>query len=157
MHSYAVYMTAADPMTDLAALHAADQLRNSVMRLTRRLRYERPPHGVGLTKMAFLSHLDRVGPATTSELAATEGIAQQSAARAVNDLAEAGLVGREPDPRDGRQVLLHLRPAGAELLESDRAQRNAWLAWAMTERLTDVERELLGLTGKLLDRLAGAE
>jgi DNA-binding MarR family transcriptional regulator len=134
---------------------AAHELRQSVMRLSRRLRQERLAHGVGLTKMTFLSHLDRVGAATTSELAAVEGIAQQSAARPVADMVEAGLICREPDPRDGRQVLLRLSPSGRELLEADLAQRDAWLAEAMAERLTDVERDLLALSGRLLDRLAG--
>lgn len=136
---------------------AAHELRTSVMRLTRRLRQERLAHGIGLTKLTFLSYLDRAGPATTSELAAVEGIAQQSAARAVANLVDAGLVLREPDPRDGRQVLLRIGPAGRELLTSDRAQRDAWLATAMAQRLTDVERDLLALAGRLLDRLAGPE
>ncbi|MBO0849249.1 MAG: MarR family transcriptional regulator [Pseudonocardia sp.] len=144
-------MTVVDPeLTD-----AAHELRTSVMRLARRLRHERLAHGIGLTKMTFLSHLDRAGAATTSELAAVEGIAQQSAGRAVADLVDAGLLAREPDPRDGRQVLLRISPAGRELLVSDRAQRDAWLATAMAQRLTDVERELLVLAGRLLDRLAG--
>jgi DNA-binding MarR family transcriptional regulator len=134
---------------------AAHELRTSVMRLARRLRQERLAHGIGLTKLTFLSYLDRAGPATTSELAAVEGIAQQSAARAVADLGEAGLLVREPDPRDGRQVLLRVSAAGRELLTSDRAQRDAWLATAMAQRLTDVERDLLALAGRLLDRLAG--
>lgn len=146
-------MTVLDP--ELAG--AAHELRTSVMRLARRLRHERLAHGIGLTKMTFLSHLDRAGPATTSELAAVEGIAQQSAARAVADLVDAGLLVREPDPRDGRQVLLRVSTAGRELLASDRAQRDAWLATAMARRLTDVERELLVLAGRLLDRLAGPE
>jgi DNA-binding MarR family transcriptional regulator len=135
---------------------AAHELRQSVMRLARRLRQERLAQGIGLTKMTFLSHLDRVGAATTSELAAVEGIAQQSAARPVADMVEAGLICREPDPRDGRQVLLRLSPSGRELLEADLAQRDAWLAEAMAERLTDVERDLLALSGRLLDRLAAA-
>jgi DNA-binding MarR family transcriptional regulator len=134
---------------------AAHELRQSVMRLSRRLRQERFAHGMGLTKMTFLSHLDRAGAATTSELAAAEGVAQQSAARPVADMVEAGLISREPDPRDGRQVLLRLSPSGRELLEADLAQRDAWLAEAMAERLTDVERDLLALSARLLDRLAG--
>ena len=143
-------MTEIDP----ALSDTAHELRQSVMRLSRRLRQERLAHGIGLTKMTFLSHLDRAGAATTSELAAAEGIAQQSAARPVADMVEAGLICREPDPRDGRQVLLRLSPSGRELLEADLAQRDAWLAEAMAERLTDVERDLLALSGRLLDRLA---
>ena len=134
---------------------AAHELRQSVMRLSRRLRQEQPAHGLGLTKMNFLSHLDRADAATTSELAAAEGVAQQSAARPIAEMVEAGLICREPDPRDGRQVLLRLSSSGRQLLEADLAQRDAWLAEAMAERLTDVERDLLGLSARLLDRLAG--
>jgi DNA-binding MarR family transcriptional regulator len=135
----------------------ARQLSASVTRLARRLRHERPPHGFGLTKLAFLGHLGRVGSATTSELAAVEGIAQQSAARAVAELVDAGMLSREPDPRDGRQVLLRLSPAGQRLLDEDLAQRDAWLSQAMARRLTAVERDLLVLAARLLDRLAEPE
>jgi DNA-binding MarR family transcriptional regulator len=134
---------------------AARELRQSVMRLSRRLRQEQPVHGLGLTKMTFLSHLDRADAATTSELAAAEGVAQQSAARPIAEMVEAGLICREPDPRDGRQVLLRLSSRGRHLLEADLAQRDAWLAEAMAERLTDVERDLLVLSARLLDRLVG--
>ncbi|MFD6060540.1 hypothetical protein [Rhodococcus wratislaviensis] len=45
---------------------------------------------------------------------------------------------------------------GVGTLASDRARRREWLAAAIEERCTDVERELLFLAGGLLARLAEA-
>ncbi|AHK34583.1 hypothetical protein Pd630_LPD07398 [Rhodococcus opacus PD630] len=45
---------------------------------------------------------------------------------------------------------------GVGTLTADRARRREWLAAAIEERCTDVERELLFLAGGLLARLAEA-
>jgi DNA-binding MarR family transcriptional regulator len=133
---------------------AAVDLRLSVMRLARRLRAERLPGDLNLGSLSVLGQLERGGPATTSELAAAERITPQSMTRTVNQLVERGLVERSPDPMDGRQTLLRITPPGSELVARDRASRDAWLTRAMAEQLTDVERGLLLLAGRVLDRLA---
>jgi DNA-binding MarR family transcriptional regulator len=135
---------------------SANELRLSMMRLVRRLRAERPTHGLSLTRINALGRLDREGPATVTELAAAEGITPQSMARAVTELVDSGLVTRQADPHDGRQVLLALAPDGARLLAEDRARRDTWLAVRMAERLSPEERDLLRVAGRLFDRIAGA-
>ena len=132
----------------------ANELRLSVMRLVRRLRAERPASGLSLTRVNVLGRLDREGPATTSELAATEGITPQSMARTVGELVDSGRLSRRPDPADGRQQLLDVTPAARELLAEDRSSRDSWLAVAMSERLSAEERAVLLVAGRLLDRLA---
>jgi len=133
---------------------AAHELRLSVMRLVRRLRAERPAHGLSLTRVNVLGRLDREGAATMSELAAAEGITPQSMARTVGELVEAGLVTRRPDPDDGRQQLLDVTDSARRLLAEDRYRRDSWLAVAMAERLSEEERSVLLVAGRLLDRLS---
>ncbi|POX42288.1 MarR family transcriptional regulator [Streptomyces sp. Ru73] len=137
--------------------HAAVELRNSLMRITRRLRAQRPPGELNLGALAVLGRLDRDGPATASELAAAERVTPQSIARPVTRLVELGLVERRPDPADGRQTLLHPTEQGLAFLRADRERRDVWLARAMATHLSDVERDLLHLAARLLDRLAAAD
>jgi len=125
------------------------------MRLARRLRAERGDHGLTLTQLACLATLHRHGEMTPSDLAAHEKVQPPSMTRTVNGLAERGLVQRTPDPNDGRQVVVSLTEAGADLLATDRAQREQWL----TQRLADLsadERETLARAAVILDRLAGS-
>lgn len=135
---------------------AAIDLRLSVMRLARRLRAQRLPGDLPLGCLSALGRLERDGDATTSELATAERITPQSMARSVAELVRRGLVGRAADPADGRQTLLHITDAGREYVALDRRRRDAWLSRAMAEHLTDVERDLLLVAGRLLDRLAAS-
>jgi DNA-binding MarR family transcriptional regulator len=135
---------------------AASEVRMSVMRLARRLRQQRPDHGLSLTRLAVLSRLDREGPATVTALALAERIQPQSMTRAVAELEQRGLLERSPHPSDRRQVVLRISDAGMDLLAADRRQRDEWLAVAMADTLTPVEQELVRLASSLLDRLAEA-
>ncbi|MFK8912052.1 MarR family winged helix-turn-helix transcriptional regulator [Streptomyces sp. YS-3] len=135
-------------------LDLARQTRDSVSALARRMRQERPAHGLGLTSASVLSRLDRVGALSPKELAAAEGVLPQSLTRQLASLEEHGLITRRPHDRDGRQVLMEITDAGRHLVESDRQRRDAWLAQAITKRLTPVEREILGAANKLLDLLS---
>lgn len=140
------------PEQDPADRAAAD-LRLSVMRLTRRLRAERPDRQLTLTQLSVLSRLEREGPSTARELASAERVAPQSVARVVTELAGAQLLDRTPDPRDGRQVQLRITGRGSELLAEDRRGREAWLAGAMRRRLTGSEQQLLAVAARLVDQL----
>lgn len=135
-------------------LDLARQTRDSVSALARRMRQERPAHGLGLTSASVLSRLDRAGALSPKELAAAEGVLPQSLTRQLASLEENGLITRRPHDRDGRQVLMEITDAGRHLVETDRRMRDAWLAQAITKRLTPVEREILGAANKLLDLLS---
>ncbi|MEV0089040.1 MarR family transcriptional regulator [Saccharopolyspora sp. NPDC050642] len=149
-------MTHDDPAADddtagIAA--AATEVRMGVMRLARRLRAERESGELPLGRLAVLGRLERDGPATASALAAAERITPQSMARIVQHLIDAGLAERDTDPADRRAAIVRITDSGRRQVLRDRSRREAWLAQAMTG-LTDVERELLVLSARLLDRLA---
>ena len=141
------------PTAALRSALSAD-LRISVMRLARRLRAERADHGLTLNQMSVLAVLDRHGPLTPSELAAHEGIRPPSMTKTVQCLLEGGYVDRTPDPLDGRQVVVSLTPSARQLIKSDRARRDVWLAQRLVE-LTPDERAILRDAAPILDRLAG--
>jgi DNA-binding MarR family transcriptional regulator len=98
--------------------------------------------------------IKRNGPTTLSELAAADGITPQSMARTVGDLVEDGMLRRDPDPNDGRRILLSLTDKAEQTLEGFQSQRDAWLAVVMLARLSAEEREMLRVAARLLDRLS---
>jgi DNA-binding MarR family transcriptional regulator len=132
----------------------AHEVRQSVMRLARRLRQQRPDNGLSQTKLVVLGRLDRAGPTTATALAESERIQPQSITRAIAELVAQDLVARRPHPTDRRQVLLEITPAGLEVITTDRRGRDEWLATAMATTLTPAEQEFLRVASTLLDRLA---
>jgi DNA-binding MarR family transcriptional regulator len=130
----------------------ASDLRVVLGQLIRRLRAERG--GVPLGQITVLGRLERGGPAGVSGLAAAERVRPQSMAATVAGLAAAGLVGRRPDPGDGRRSLIELTAAGREALLADRRRREDWLADAIARDLSARERRILAEATALLARLA---
>ena len=106
----------------------ASELRMSVMRLTRRLRFERPDIGLSLTQISALGTIDRHGPMTPREVADHERVRPPSMTRVLAVLEERGLIVRIAHPTDGRQQLVSLARPGHDLLREDRRRREAWLA-----------------------------
>jgi DNA-binding MarR family transcriptional regulator len=140
----------ADVRSDAAL---ASSLRNSVMRLSRRLRIERASTDLSLNQLAVLGTLRRHGPLTVGELAAAERVRPPSMTRTVNCLCDLGLVTREPHPSDRRQVVVHLSEQARQVLDEDRRRRDAWLARQLPQ-LTTEERRLLRQVAPVLERLA---
>ena len=137
-------------MTRTAEL--ASSMRVSVMRLSRRLRYERADHTLSLTQVATLATLDRHGPLTPRELADHEKVQPPSMTRILAGLEERGLIVRTPHASDGRQHLVSLTKAARDLLRDDRRRRDAWLAQRLAE-LTQEERDVLRDAAPLIDRI----
>jgi DNA-binding MarR family transcriptional regulator len=133
--------------------HLAYELRETLGRLTRRLRAEPGP---SVPHLAVLGLLDREGPKSVSDLAAAQRMRPQSMAQNVRELQDAGLVTRRPDPHDGRRAFVELTPAGTERILASRAAREDWLAQTLTGALDAGERERLLDALTLLDRLARA-
>jgi DNA-binding MarR family transcriptional regulator len=131
----------------------ASSLRNSVMRLSRRLRIERASTDLSLNQLAVLGTLGRRGPLSVGELAAAERVQPPSMTRTVNCLCDLGLVRREPHPSDRRQVVVHLSDEARRVLDEDRRRRDAWLARQLPD-LTPDERRLLRQVAPILERLA---
>ncbi len=143
-------LTIVPTMTRTAEL--ASSLRVSVMRLSRRLRAERPDAGLSLTQLAALGSLDRHGPLTPGELADHEKVQPPSMTRVLAGLEERGLIDRTPHESDGRQHRVSLTPQAREMLREDRRQRDAWLACRLAE-LTQQERDVLRAAAPVIERL----
>ena len=140
-------------MTRTAEL--ASNMRMSVMRLSRFLRYERGDHALSLTQIATLATLDRHGPLTPRELADHEKVQPPSMTRILAGLEERALIERTPHASDGRQHLVSLTKAAHDLLRDDRRRRDAWLAQRLAE-LTQEERDVLRAAAALFDRITRA-
>jgi DNA-binding MarR family transcriptional regulator len=136
------------PHGDLAAA-----LRAGVTRLVRRLRVERPPHGLSMSQISALFALSNAGTATPGALAEVERIQPPAMTRIVAILEEKQLVTRTAHPTDGRQVVLRPTPEGTRLVADDRASREAWLA-ARLDELPPEDVQTLRAATKVLDRLA---
>lgn len=133
----------------------AGQLRLSVVRLSRRLRSQRTDETVSLSQISAMATLHRCGPMTPSELAASERVRPPSMTRVIAALEEAGWVSRRDHPTDGRQSIIELSAAGAELLAAEASAKERWLNKRLAE-LTDSERETLSRATEIIDRMAGA-
>lgn len=97
---------------------------------------------MSLSQLSALAMLANEGPMTPGALAVRERVRPPSMTRVIASLAEMGLVDRTPHPVDGRQVLVSVSEAGAELVKANRRARQEWLAKRLST-LDDDERETL--------------
>lgn len=150
-------MTPADVSNPAPAL--AIRIGLAMTRLRSRLRREQATAAGGLTmsQLSLLGRLGEIGPATASALAQAEHVRAQSVAETVTVLRRQGLVDGQPDPSDGRKILLSLTPAGRSLVASIAHLRDAWLARVLERHVTPAEREILDQAATILDRIADCE
>jgi DNA-binding MarR family transcriptional regulator len=92
------------------------------------------------------------GDLLMGELAAHERVQPPSMTRIVNSLEQRGFVARRPDPRDGRQCLVTLTPAGREVIMANRRRRDEWLT-VRIGRLSPQERDVLREAVVILDKV----
>jgi DNA-binding MarR family transcriptional regulator len=142
------------PRTTLDTAALAHDLRLAVMRFSRRLRNQQVDTSVTLTHLSALLTLRQHGPMSPGELAAHERVQPPSMTRVVVALERMGLLTRTPHPTDGRQVVIDLTPAAAELLGAEAQAREAWLTGELAE-LTDEERTILREASTIMEKLAG--
>lgn len=143
-------MTAA---TRPSAGELASLLRPALVRLTRLVRNQRVDQSVTLTQLSAMGTLRSHGPMSAGELAAAEKVQPPSMTKVLAHLEERGLVRREVSPADRRQAIIAISDAGAELLDSERRSRDAWLSKQL-EKLTPDERAALLRAVPILDKLA---
>ena len=130
------------------------ELRLGIMRLSRRLRQERPAaDALTPSQLAVLATLVRCGPMTPRALANSERIKPPSATRIVSSLEEEGLVTKEQDPDDGRQVLVYLTDRALARVEASREAKNAWLI-ERGGRLPKEDQDRILAVAPLLNQLA---
>lgn len=135
---------------------AAATIRRGVVRLSRRLRSARSGEALSATKIGVLGHLHRHGPSSPGQVAAADHQRPQALTRVFAELTAAGLIERGPSEHDGRAATLRLTAEGTRVLEDDMAERDRWLAAALTG-FGDIEVEVMRLAATLMDRLADAE
>jgi DNA-binding MarR family transcriptional regulator len=127
----------------------ASDLSLAVMRLARQLRFRRPQSPVSLSQLSALATLANFGPMTPGALAIRERVRPPSMTRVIASLAELGFVDRVAHPDDGRQVLVSVSEAGAELMEAERQASQEWLTQRL-ETLGVAERDTLRVAADLI-------
>lgn len=124
-------------------------------RLSRRLRVERPVDVLPAGRVAVLATLNGCGPMRISALAEAENVRPPSMTRTVSSMEDAGLVVREANPADGRQVVVAITGLGSRTLEEDRRRRQAWFDDHL-RALSREERDALRAALPVLQRIAEA-
>jgi DNA-binding MarR family transcriptional regulator len=108
---------------------------------------------LSFTTLSVLHSLWRHSPLRLGELTATEQVTQSAITQIVTKLEHDGLVERRPDPHDGRGVLVHITPAGLDVVTARRADRVARLT-PVLEQLTAEERSAIAAALPALRRIA---
>jgi len=129
------------------------RLRLVVARLYRQLA-QSSADDLNLTyaQLSALARTEEYGPLRLGELAGLEHVAAPSLTRTVRPLAEAGLIGKQPDPSDGRSWLVSITPEGSALLQRIRRQRSELLVRRMS-RLTPEQLDTLLAALPVLEHL----
>jgi DNA-binding MarR family transcriptional regulator len=138
---------------DVDVSAVASALQVSIGLFVRRLRHTSVEAELSLPGISALSHLERAGSATTSDLARAGQITPQAMGATLAVLEERGLVERRPDPCDGRRVVMSVTNAGREALTNKRNARTRQLAKALAGRFTQAEVETLRAAAPLIERL----
>lgn len=107
---------------------------------------------LSFTTLSVLHTLSRKSPMRLTELTANEQVTQSAITQLVTRLERDGLVERRSDPNDGRVVLVHITPKGAQVIDSRRLDRIAQLAKFM-EGLDPEERQAIAAALPALRRL----
>ena len=116
------------------------ELRVALTRVSRRLRAQRGEADLPEGQFGVLTVLHKHGAMSPGELAAHERVRPPSMTRAVNALAEMGLVEKGEHATDRRQVVVRLTDAGVREVKETRRRRDAWLTQQLSS-LTPDERE----------------
>jgi DNA-binding MarR family transcriptional regulator len=104
-------------------------------------------------QLTALSRLDRLGPATTAQLARREQITPQAMGATIASLERRGLVVREPDASDGRRSILQLTADGRSAIGSGRSAIADRIAAVLGEWFTEEEIATLDAAAVLIERL----
>ncbi|MBL7261020.1 MarR family winged helix-turn-helix transcriptional regulator [Paractinoplanes lichenicola] len=133
----------------------AKALRESIMRLNRRVRQARPVGDLTFSQLSALTSLQLAGALTPRELADVERVQPPTMTKIVGKLEERGLVARTPHPTDGRQVILSATEQGRAVHAQFEQARNEWLATQLAD-LTPSERETLAQASEILQKISRA-
>src|SRR3954465_13295724 len=139
----------------VTAEQLAISLRESIMRLNRRLRQARAVGDLTFSQLSALTSLQRAGALTPRELADIERVQPPTMTKIVGKLEERGLVARTPHPTDGRQVILAATEEGRAVYAQFERARNEWLAQQLAQ-LDPEDRDTLSRAAEILQQVARA-
>ncbi|MBZ4021294.1 MarR family transcriptional regulator [Rhodobacter sp. TJ_12] len=105
------------------------------------------------SQISAILRLEEKGQATVSDLARAEGMRPQSMGAIIAALETVGMITHQPDPQDGRKMLLSLTPKCQDWLTLGRAQRMDWLLRRIEDRLRPEEQKKVLAALPLLHRL----
>jgi DNA-binding MarR family transcriptional regulator len=133
----------------------ASDLRIALGRISRRLRrlYADAEPGIGFLSLAVMNRIDREGTTSPGSLASGEGVTSAAVAACLTSLEADGLVTREPDPADGRRVVVSLTAAGKRALQR-RDEASVARLESVLRTFSSRERQALAAALPLLERLA---
>lgn len=125
-------------------------------RVARRLRRLADSPSLDVTTLMLLHRLGSAGASRPSDLATELGLDLSTISRHARTLTDLGLVSRDPDPDDGRSLLLSLTQEGADRMTAAVRRRQeavaaATSAWDPAD--VDSLRTLLARLAHDLDRL----
>lgn len=136
----------------------AQDVRVVVGRIGRRLRdiyaVAQETGGVSFSEVSILSRLIRSGPAVPGRLADAEHVTPQAIGSVLSSLERRGLIEREPDPADGRRVIVTISNSGRRAFEERTDLVTERLAEVLEQALTPPERHRLRAAMSLLERVA---
>jgi DNA-binding MarR family transcriptional regulator len=129
------------------------ELRTAVARIYSRFRSERGEGEMGEVAVIVLTSIHKHGPQSLTELSRRLRVSPSSMSQTVNRLVAGGYAVREKDPADGRRVLFHLTPDGADYARKALATRQNWLDGRLAE-LSEEERQALLTAARIMRRMA---
>src|ERR1700728_3147176 len=132
----------------------AGDLRIAVGRISRRLRQEWETGDLTAAELSMLARLEQDGPCGPAALAEAEQVTPPVVCSVVRGLQQHGLVQRDPDPSDGRRVILSVTSAGHAELTTRRSALSERVAAVLADGFTSAERQQLTDVVPLLQRLA---
>jgi DNA-binding MarR family transcriptional regulator len=140
------------------AAEAATELMKAMTRLRARLRTESAPSDTHSTwsQLTTLTRIINEGPTTTSALAQAEHVRRQSMAETVAALRADDLITCQPDPSDGRKMLISATRKGKAVSATIPAAREAWLYEVIRTLLEADERQTLLRAAAIMNRIADA-
>lgn len=130
----------------------AEKLRHTLGNFVRAIRLQADTPTTSQSETLAL--LDRTGPLSVAELATLRNVRHQSMRLVVSQLEDNGLVGRLPNPADGRSQLLSITTKGRDQLSKSRDVRASKIASLIEERLSDQERQTLQAAITIIERLS---
>ncbi|MCW2525076.1 MAG: hypothetical protein JWO63_3411 [Frankiales bacterium] len=114
--------------------------------------------GLSRTAMQVLGAIGRLPAGSQPRQVADELLMTSSnVAAALRELEARGVISRQKDPTDARQVRLSVTAHGERLLADFRSERDSWLGRAVEAVLSEDEQRVLLSAGPLLQRLAEHE